>query len=188
MAQVSEMTQRIVAGKAKLWTLRTVAQKLKISVSTLTRWIAVGEFPKPDYQIGRVRKWSSDTIRHWVVGQQLKTMGFSESKQQVLAVDELETQPMHTPISSIPILKVTQETKGHILELKGRHSAYRIVDIESGHPGGNVMLTLDGRLDVLIFESALGADAGPGDWYLEEARVVVTDALLEALSLRPIKG
>lgn len=186
MTQVSEMTQRIVEGKAKLWPLRTVAAKLKVSVSTLTRWISVGEFPKPDYQIGRVRKWSSDTVRHWVVGQQLKAMGFSEVKhQQAILVAELKAQPLHAPISNVPILEAPKE---HTLELKGTYSTYRIIDVESGRPGGNVLLTLDGHPDVLIHESQFGTDVGPGDWYLDEARVVVTNDLLQALSLQPTKG
>jgi predicted DNA-binding transcriptional regulator AlpA len=107
MAQVSKMTQRIVEGKAKLWSLRKVALKLKVSASTLEEWIATGEFPKPDCATGNLRKWSSDTVQFWVRDRWLKSIGFDERpKGTPIPLDEVKSQPLHPFILTDALLKV----------------------------------------------------------------------------------
>lgn len=69
MPEVCELTRRIVDRKARLLSLRQVTQELKVSVSSLNRWLMMGTFPKEDYRIGRARKWSSDTVDAWVLKQ-----------------------------------------------------------------------------------------------------------------------
>lgn len=70
MSEVSEMTRRIVERKAKLMTIRDIAQFIKVSKSTLRRWITCNFFPGPDYLLGREHKWSSDTVDKWIDAQQ----------------------------------------------------------------------------------------------------------------------
>lgn len=63
---ISTMTRNLVEGKSKLMSTRQVAEALKVSMSTMNRWIKIEYFPKPDYLIGRCRKWSSETVADWV--------------------------------------------------------------------------------------------------------------------------
>ena len=48
-------------GNGKLWTLREVADYLRVRPPTIRRWIKLGLFPAPR-RIGRKLLWKSATI------------------------------------------------------------------------------------------------------------------------------
>lgn len=55
-------------SKEELLTIKQVALYLKLSQSTIDKFLAAGEFVQPDYQISAVKKrlWKLSTIESWL--------------------------------------------------------------------------------------------------------------------------
>jgi len=52
-----------------LLTVKQVAERLGLSMSTVTAYRARGRMPKPDKQYGRTPLWKEETIAAWRRGQ-----------------------------------------------------------------------------------------------------------------------
>jgi predicted DNA-binding transcriptional regulator AlpA len=49
-----------------LHTRTEVLAMLGVSVPSLNRWIAAGQFPPPDVMLGTKRAWKVETIERWI--------------------------------------------------------------------------------------------------------------------------
>jgi excisionase family DNA binding protein len=46
-------------------TAAQVAEQLGVSVKTLRRWVAAGDFPPPISKRGHVQRWRAKTVEDW---------------------------------------------------------------------------------------------------------------------------
>lgn len=52
-----------------LMTVRDLAKRLQIDRRTIYSWIQSGKIPRPDLDIGNVKRWRPTTIEEWIDSQ-----------------------------------------------------------------------------------------------------------------------
>lgn len=69
-------------GSVPLLTLQQVADLLAVGKRTLERWIAAGNFPRPDFRSGqRVLRWRLTTVQAWIGEKEIYSVASNVSRK-----------------------------------------------------------------------------------------------------------
>lgn len=55
-----------VSTDARLLTVPDVAERLQVNRRTVYSWIQAGTLPRPDVDIGNIKRWKPKTIEDWI--------------------------------------------------------------------------------------------------------------------------